>query len=52
MKPIIRKKGKNRSGTTIYVLQWTEKGVLKTFTLNPSKLLDYIKKSNLIKEND
>lgn len=45
MKPRIRKKDKDKKGNSRYVLEWEENGQIKTFALNPKKLLDYIKKS-------
>jgi hypothetical protein len=50
MKPRIRRKDKDRKGNIRYVLEWSEHGEIKTFALNPTKLLDYIKKSKISKE--
>ena len=52
MKPRIRKKDKDKHGNSRYILEWTEKGKICTFSLNPSKLLDYVKKSKSIRENN
>lgn len=45
MKPRIRKKDKGKNGSSRYILEWEEKGKVKTYALNPQKILDYIKKS-------
>jgi len=52
MKPRIRKKDKDKLGNSRYILEWEENGKLYSFTLNPDKLLDYVKKSKIIKENN
>ena len=52
MKPRIRKKDKDKHGNSRYILEWEEDGKIKNFALNPDKLLDYVKKSKIIKEND
>ena len=51
MKPRIRKKDKDKKGNSRYILEWEENEKLMTFSLNPTKLLDYIKKSKILKEN-
>jgi len=45
VKPRIRKKGKDKKGNSVYLLEWEEDGKIRTFTLNPAKLIDYAKKS-------
>lgn len=45
IKPRIRKKDKDKFGNSRYILEWEEDGKIKTFALNPDKLLDYVKKS-------
>jgi len=47
MQARIRKKDKDRAGNQRYILEWEEDGKIKTFALNPDKLLDLIKKSKL-----
>ena len=51
MKPRIRKKDKDKSGSSRYILEWEEDGKLCTLALNPVKLLDYVKKSKILKGN-
>lgn len=51
MRPRIRKKDKDTQGNQRYVLEWSEKGQIRTFGFKPSKLLDYLKKSKIIGEN-
>lgn len=52
MKARIRKKGKDKYGNSRYILEWAEDGKLYSYTLNPKKILDYIKKSKILKEKN
>ena len=45
MKPRIRKKDKDKLGNARYILEYEENGKVKSYALNPDKILDYIKKS-------
>lgn len=49
MKPRIRKKGANKDGSAVYILEWIEGGKLCTYTLNARKILDSLKKIGAIK---
>ena len=52
MTPRIRKKDKDRKGNQRFVLEWEKDGKTINWTFTAPKLLDWLKKSKFIKEEN